>query len=168
MNNDWQKNFAFALVFTLRSACMTKHKEISINALMHYLNEKQYVDTCDFNAHNRNFDFDPANFTGIDNEALYFLNASCSICIAQFFKFIDITKKNNCKCRITVLIDENKAAMIEYYLSLLDKDLQDRIYLVENKQQKFLNTRIENEDLNGIIFLIKLSEIEACYRFEPF
>ena len=101
------------------------------------------------------------DFTGF----IYMLNSSCSVCIAQLLVFTDMMEKYNCAGDVIALIDEGKQVLLEHYLSQKSEKFSKRIHVIENKSQRYLTARIENEDVNGILVPCHASVPSGCFLY---
>jgi len=100
-----------------------------------------------------------------DTVLLYALNSSCSLCIAQLYNFCLLKNERCCTTPLIVIVDERQKNKVEYYAHLFEAEMKEHIYIIENKEYKFLNMNIENNDLNGLFFGLCKERIFEVYLF---
>lgn len=130
------------------AACNGDNKSISKEDFIHQLVTThaaiQFSDTASYN-------ISPINKLLEENTIVYFMDASCSICIYKFIEFYK-QAESACSSKIYVIIDEEYLPQVEYVLSQAEIHLsENELDILCNTKKLYSNSPIEHTDLNGTV-----------------
>ena len=99
---------------------------------------------------------------------VYIMNASCSYCIYSFISFYKY-EEAICPIPVCIIVDESFRQQVEYYLEQSGIKIDNsKLFMIDNTDNIIPNKNIDNDDLNGHIFLLEDGHCidHVCYLGE--
>lgn len=156
------KNILIPILALSFAACNGNKKSTSEDDFIRHLVTThaaiQFNDTAEYNTH-------PINKLLEGKTLVYFMDASCSICI---YKFIEFYKQAELACdsKIYVIIDEDYLPQVEYGLSQAEiHPSKERLDILCNTKNLYLNGKIEQTDLNGRVIYGNNKQVTYIGKF---